>query len=74
MEFSQLEIIGPLQKALVRQNMVEATDIQSKVIPLAIENKDILALAETGSGKTLSFTLPILQNLYNERKASGYTE
>lgn len=74
MKFIELPIIGPLQKALVRKNMIEATDIQSQVIPIAIEKKDVLWLAETWSGKTLSFTLPILQNLYNERKESGYTE
>ena len=74
MTFTELPIIWPLQKALVRLKMIEPTEIQKQVIPLALENKDILALAETGSGKTLSFTLPILQNLYNERKATGYTE
>jgi ATP-dependent RNA helicase DDX47/RRP3 len=54
--------------------MKQPTAIQQEVIPHVLDNKDILALAQTGSGKTLSFTLPILQNLYNERKASGYTE
>jgi superfamily II DNA/RNA helicase len=47
MQFTELPIIGPLQKALVRKSMIEATDIQSQVIPIAIEDKDILALAET---------------------------
>lgn len=74
MTFTELPIIWPLQKALARLQMTSPTQIQKEVIPLALENKDILGLAQTGSGKTLSFTLPILQNLYNERKASGYTE
>lgn len=74
MTFTELPIIWPLQKALVRLKMIEATDIQKQVIPIALENKDILGLAQTGSWKTLSFTLPILQNLYLERKATGYTE
>jgi ATP-dependent RNA helicase RhlE len=74
MTFTELPIIWPLQKALVRLNMTSPTEIQKQVIPVAIEHKDILGLAQTGSWKTLSFTLPILQNLYTQRKDAGYSE
>lgn len=67
MNFLDLPIIPPLQKALARQNFVEATPIQEQVISHAVEWRDILGSAQTGSWKTLAFTLPILQNLYTKR-------
>lgn len=53
--------IDELTKALSEQNLKEPTAIQEKVIPLALEGHDLIALAETGSGKTLSYLLPLLQ-------------
>jgi len=67
MKFLDLPIIPPLQKALSKQDFAEPTPIQEKVISYAIEWRDILWSAQTGSWKTLAFTLPILQNLYNAR-------
>lgn len=67
MNFKDLPIIPPLHKALEKLEFTTPTPIQEKVIPLAIEWKDILWIAQTGSWKTLAFTLPILQNLYNLR-------
>lgn len=67
MKFTDLEIIPPLQKALDRQGFDIATEIQEKVIPLAIKWNDILGCAQTGSWKTLAFWLPIFQTMYNKR-------
>lgn len=67
MNFKDLPIIPPLHKALEKLEFTTPTPIQEKVIPLAIEGKDILWIAQTGSWKTLAFTLPILQNIYNLR-------
>jgi len=67
MEFTDLKIISPLQKALDKEWFKTPTEIQEKVIPLALKGKDILACAQTGSGKTFAFTLPILQKIYNQR-------
>ena len=67
MKFSNLPLIAPLQKALDKAWFVNATPIQEKVIPHAIEKKDIIGTAQTGSGKTFAFGLPILQNIYNDR-------
>ena len=67
LKFSELEIIPPLVKALDKQWFTESTEIQEKVIPLAIKWNDILWCAQTWSGKTLAFTLPILHNMYNGR-------
>lgn len=67
MNFTELNIITPLLKALIKEWFSTPTEIQEKVIPLAIKKKDILGCAQTGSGKTLAFSLPILHNLYNKR-------
>ena len=67
MKFSDLDLIWPLQKALDREWFVTPTEIQEKVIPLALKWKDILGCAQTWSGKTFAFTLPVLQNIYNKR-------
>ena len=64
MKFIELEIISPILKALEKENFTDATEIQSKVIPFWLEWKDILWCAQTWSGKTLAFALPILQRLY----------
>ncbi len=68
MKFEKLNIISPLQKALDKEGFTDATEIQEKVIPLAVEGKDIIWCARTGSWKTLAFTLPILQSLYEQEK------
>ncbi len=67
MNFEELKVIPPLLKAIVREGFDTPTEIQEGVIPFAIKWKDILWCAQTGSGKTLWFALPILQNLYNKR-------
>lgn len=74
MNFTELNVITPLLKAILKEWFTSPTEIQEKVIPLAIKWKDILGVAETGSGKTLAFTLPILQNLYNKRLEEGLVE
>ena len=67
MKFTELKIISPLLKALEKKEFFEATKVQAKTIPLALEEKDILGTAQTWSWKTLAFAIPILQNLYNRR-------
>lgn len=67
MNFEEIWLIPPLLKALEKQWFTQPTEIQEKVIPLANKWKDILWCAQTWSGKTLAFVLPILQSLYNKR-------
>jgi len=67
MKFEELWLIWPLLKTIAREGFTVPTEIQEKVIPLAIKSNDILGCAQTGSGKTLAFVLPILQKLYNDR-------
>jgi len=60
MKFSTLNLSQEILKSLEKNNYTEATAIQEKVIPLVLASKDILAKAQTGSGKTASFVLPLL--------------
>ena len=61
--FSELRLIAPLERALKEQNYKTPTPIQAKTIPHAIEGKDILGCAQTGTGKTAAFALPMLDFL-----------
>ena len=63
MSFVQLGLIEELLKAVADQGYTTPTPIQQKAIPLIIEGRDVLAGAQTGTGKTASFTLPLLQRL-----------
>ncbi|WMN07822.1 DEAD/DEAH box helicase [Marivirga arenosa] len=63
MKFTELNIIEPILKALEKQNYSEPTAIQKKAIPILLEGNDIMATAQTGTGKTAAFAIPILQLL-----------
>ena len=62
-DFTNLKLASPLLDALEKQGYKKPTPIQIKAIPPALEGKDILGTAQTGTGKTAAFTLPILQQL-----------
>lgn len=66
MEFKDLKINDNLKSTLLLKGFLTTTIVQEKFIPLALQNKDILAKSETGSGKTLAYTLSILNNLSND--------
>ena len=63
MTFDSLGLAEPLLRALQAQGYSEPTPIQSSVIPFILDGRDVVASAQTGTGKTASFTLPILQHL-----------
>ena len=65
-KFSDYNINSLIIKALDEQNIVEPTEIQQKVIPLALEGKEVVAKAPTGTGKTLSYALPIIEKVDRE--------
>lgn len=68
MSFKNLGLQEEIVQAITEKGYKEATPIQVEVIPLIIERHDILASAQTGTGKTAGFTLPLLQVLMNTRK------
>jgi ATP-dependent RNA helicase RhlE len=63
MSFSQLGLRAELLRAVAEQGYTQATPVQSQAIPVILEGRDILAGAQTGTGKTAGFTLPLLQRL-----------
>ena len=63
MSFKKLGLSEPILKALSHKGYKDATPIQEKSIPAILEGKDVMASAQTGTGKTASFTLPILNIL-----------
>ena len=63
MSFTSFKLAPTLLKELAAQNYLQPTPIQQAAIPAILNGKDILGIAQTGSGKTASFVLPILMNL-----------
>ena len=64
MTFDQLELSPPLLKAISEQGYDKPTPVQEKAIPLILQGRDLLAGAQTGTGKTAGFALPLLQLLH----------
>ncbi len=64
MTFESLELKKPLLKAILEQGYDTPSPIQKEAIPLLIRGKDVLGRAETGTGKTAAFALPIIQHLH----------
>ena len=64
MTFENLNLIEPILKALQEEGYSTPTPIQEKSIPILLQGKDLLGCAQTGTGKTAAFSIPILQKLY----------
>jgi ATP-dependent RNA helicase RhlE len=64
MTFENLNIIAPILQALASKGYTDPTPIQEKVIPHMLNGSDVFGTAQTGTGKTAAFAIPILQNLY----------
>jgi ATP-dependent RNA helicase RhlE len=69
MSFKDLKLIKPLLKAVEASGYNEPTLVQQKVIPLVLDRKDVIVSAQTGTGKTAAFALPILQQLFDKQDA-----
>lgn len=68
--FSEIDLISPVQRALTDEGYVTPTPIQTQTIPAAMDGRDVLGSAQTGTGKTAAFALPILSRLgAKQRKA-----
>lgn len=66
--FAELGLAEPLLRALRAENYETPTPIQAQAIPSLLNGKDLLGIAQTGTGKTAAFALPILQRLLSDRK------
>ncbi|WP_178987803.1 DEAD/DEAH box helicase [Winogradskyella schleiferi] len=69
MSFKDLHLIKPLLKAIEASGYVDPTLVQQRSIPLVLEGKDVIVSAQTGTGKTAAFALPILQQLFDKQDA-----
>jgi ATP-dependent RNA helicase RhlE len=63
MSFKNLNLIEPLERAVEKQGYTEPTPIQAKAIPELLKGRDLIGIAQTGTGKTAAFVLPILQRM-----------
>ena len=61
--FAELDLIEPLQRALEARDYLHPTPIQEQAIPPLLQGRDVLGCAQTGTGKTAAFTLPVLQHI-----------
>ncbi|NQX46258.1 DEAD/DEAH box helicase [Paenibacillus tritici] len=71
MTFNDLNLIPPILKALSLENYTSPTPIQEESIPAALAGRDILGCAQTGTGKTAAFSLPIIQLLSQQARTGG---
>ena len=71
MTFAALGLAEPLLRALSDENYTIPTPIQTKAIPAILEGRDVLGLAQTGTGKTAAFGLPLLQRLADNKTVAG---
>jgi len=67
MSFENLNLIEPILRALKTEGYTTPTPIQEQSIPIILQHKDLLGCAQTGTGKTAAFAIPILQLLYQDR-------
>lgn len=74
MKFQDLGLSEPLLRAIGEKGYTDPTPIQQQAIPPVLEGRDLQGCAQTGTGKTAAFTLPILQLLAAEPAARGRRE
>ncbi|HUX53802.1 MAG TPA: DEAD/DEAH box helicase [Williamwhitmania sp.] len=67
MSFENLGLIEPIQKALKAEGYITPTPIQEKAIPIVLQGRDLIGCAQTGTGKTAAFAIPIIQQLVQNR-------
>jgi ATP-dependent RNA helicase RhlE len=71
LNFEQLKVIAPILKALQQQGYTTPTPIQQQAIPVVLEGRDLLGCAQTGTGKTAAFAIPIIQLLHEQQQAGN---
>lgn len=69
--FSELSLAAPLQRAIAEMGYASMTPIQAQAIPVVLEGRDVMGAAQTGTGKTAAFSLPLLQRLLKHENHSA---
>jgi ATP-dependent RNA helicase RhlE len=72
MKFEKYNIAPQIKRSLEEYGFKRPTDIQFKAIPSILKGEDVLAIAQTGTGKTAAFAIPVLDILYERKKMMGY--
>ncbi|HWC54734.1 MAG TPA: DEAD/DEAH box helicase, partial [Chitinophagaceae bacterium] len=70
MSFNNLQLIEPVLKALSHEGYITPTPIQEKSIPVILQKRDLLGCAQTGTGKTAAFVIPLLQMMHQQQQHS----
>src|SRR6516165_10441725 len=71
MNFSELSLSAPLKSNLAKHGFAQPTPVQAQSIPPALAGRDLVATAQTGTGKTLAFVLPVIRRLGGQPSPSG---
>ena len=71
MLFNDLQLIEPVLQALGKEGYTNPTPIQERAIPVILQKRDLLGCAQTGTGKTAAFVIPILQLLYEQKQKAS---
>lgn len=74
MNFNELQLIEPVLQALSKEGYTTPTPVQEQAIPAILQKRDLLGCAQTGTGKTAAFTLPLLQLMFEERSETKNTQ
>lgn len=74
MQFKYLKIIPPILDALNDEHYIEPTAIQEKAIPIILARHDVMGSAQTGTGKTAAFAIPILQHLVEDSRSTNQSK
>ena len=72
LNFRSLGLVSPILKTLDKQGLHVPTPIQEKSIPIILEGKDVIGLAQTGTGKTAAFILPLISKLYGTQQTGKF--
>ena len=70
-QFSELQLSSALKNSLAHHGFVQPTPVQAQAIPPALAGRDVIATAQTGTGKTLAFVLPLFEKLLQQPDGSG---
>lgn len=73
MTFNNLCLIAPISKALSEKGYISPTPIQAEAIPAILDGNDLLGCAQTGTGKTAAFSIPIIQRIYQSGNMGNYS-
>jgi len=72
--FNNLQLIEPVLQALSKEGYTNPTPIQEKSIPSILQKRDLLGCAQTGTGKTAAFTIPVLQLIHEQKKTTQFLQ